>query len=287
MQIEKYLKALLVTFVFIFQACSFFEKPFEEDAVARVKDYYLSKSELAEAIPEGLVGADSIIWAKNYINEWATDKLMYQKAKLNLDASKEKALEKLVSDYRNELFIKTYKEALISASIDTIVSDSTIQAYYQADKDNFKLNEYLLRLRYLTVSKNYYNLPELSIRLQRFNTKDKKHLDSIAIQFKRYSLNDASWIRLSDVLQGIAPLRDISRSDYLIKPKFITLKDSIDIYLVYITDVLSANKQAPMNYVKSRIKQIILNQRKIEYLRKLDQDLLNNAIKKKQFQLYE
>ena len=53
-----------------------------------------------------------------------------------------------------------------------------------------------------------------------------------------------------------------------------------------VKEVLKRNDIAPMSYITPTIKQIILQKRKLELLRKIEVDLLNDAIKKQYFEEY-
>ncbi len=268
-------------------SCSYFRSSDTDDILAKAGDSYLTKEELSNQFPENLRGSDSVLWVNNFINEWAKEQLFYQRAIINLSEEKQAELQQLVDAYHNELFVKVYKEALVKNAIDTVISDSTILKYYQANKHNFLLNEDLMQLRYVSVGRQYYNLDNLQQRLRRFETEDQRHLDSIALQFKAFLFNDSVWVKSARVLQRIPPLRGMNKKAYLKKSQFLTLEDSIDIYLVQLKDVLETGSQAPLEYVAPTIKQIILNRRKVDYLRQLDNDILNDAIKKKQFEVYE
>src|SRR5690554_7969791 len=79
-------------------------------------------------------------------------------------------------------------EALVAQNIDTLISQEEIEAYYNENKQIFKLNEDLIKLRYINVGENLLDLKELETKFKRFNDEDKKELDSISIQFKSFSL---------------------------------------------------------------------------------------------------
>ena len=63
---------------------------------------------------------DSILLIQNFINRWATQQLFVDGAKLNLSEEKQAAFDKLVVQYKNDLYSKAYIEALVKRSIDTL-----------------------------------------------------------------------------------------------------------------------------------------------------------------------
>ena len=53
-----------------------------------------------------------------------------------------------------------------------------------------------------------------------------------------------------------------------------------------IKDVLLRNEMAPLPYVRPTINQIVINKRKLELIKKLEKDITKDAIKNKQFEIY-
>ena len=65
------------------------------------------------------------------------------------------------------------------------------------------------------------------------------------------------------------------------------LEDSIGVYLVSVEDVKLRNEQAPLEYALPNIKQILLNKRKLDLIKKLEKDIIQDAIKSEQFETYD
>jgi len=170
--------------------------------------------------------------------------------------------------------------------MDTTVSLNQALEVYQSNREIFKLNEDLLKLRYLNINENSINLEDIRKRFKRFNDEDKRILDSISIQFKSYTLNDSMWIRYDRVIEKIRILGNQNKQELLKKPNFIELKDSLGLYLMQITDVLLRNQLAPIEYVMPTIRQIVINKRKLEFIKQLEKDITKDAIKNKQFEIF-
>lgn len=268
-------------------SCSYFEKNTQEDAVARVGDKFLSADALQKLISEDISKEDSINIVTNYINTWAKKQLLVKKARINLDEQQITDFEELVNQYRADLLIAAYKEALVANSMDTIISPEEIKAYYEGNKENFKLNEALLKMRYIQVDKSYDEMDTAKELLRSYSSEDQKKLEEMSLQFKAYSLNDSTWIKVSSLVQKIPPITYDNKDDYLKKSQFFELTDSLEVYLVHIKDVLKRNDIAPESYVIPTLKQIILNKRKLEFIRNLEKDLMDEAIQKKQYEIYE
>lgn len=268
------------------QSCSFFAKQPEGEVIARVNDTYLYKSDIEDLVDDNTSQEDSIIRVNNFINQWATQQLLIDGAELNLSEEKQQEFNDLVEQYKTDLFTKAYLEALVKRSIDTTVTQEEAEDVYQRNKETFKLNEELIKFRYINVNENNDDLEEIEERFKRFNEEDKKILDSIAIQFRSYSLNDSIWIRANQAVLKIPAINSENKQELLKKSNFIQLKDSLGLYLMQVNEVLLRNENAPIEFVMPTIKQIVINKRKLEFIKELEKDITKDAIKNRQFEIF-
>jgi hypothetical protein len=276
----------LLLVLFLLVSCDFFKETDDRKAIARVDDTYLYEEDIKDLLKEGMSVQDSTMVVTNFINRWATEQLLVKGAERNLTEAKQEAFNKFALEYKNELFSKAYLEALVSKNIDTIITIEEAEAYYNENKQIFKLNEDLIKLRYINLDQNRLDLKELEEKFKRFNQEDKKELDSLSIQFKSYSLKDSVWVKVDQVVDKIPAISSENKNELLKISNFIQLKDSLGLYLVHINDVLLRNNTAPLEYVKPTIDQIVINKRKLELIRELEKDITKDAIKNKKFEIY-
>jgi hypothetical protein len=255
--------------------------------LARVDNDYLYQEDIEGLVAQGTPSNDSLQIVNSFINRWATQQLLLDGAERNLSEEKQVDFNKLVEQYKNDLYTKAYLEALVKKSIDTSVTIAQAQAVYEANQETFKLNEELVKFRYINIPQNAINEDDIKKRFKRFNSQDKRFLDSISVQFKSYSLNDSIWIKASQITEKIKVLNSENKKELLKKSNFVQLKDSLDLYLMQIEDVLFQNDLAPLEYVKPTIKQIVINKRKLELIKQLEKDITKDAIKNKQFEIYK
>lgn len=277
---------ILILIVILVSSCGFFKKTENGNPIARVNDTYLYQEDIKGLIYDGITKEDSTLRVNNYINKWATQQLLINGAQINLSEEKQTEFKRLVKQYKNDLFIKAYLEALVKRSIDTVVTKEEALEVYNRNIETFKLNEELIRFRYINISDNSINLKDIEERFKRFNQEDKTILDSISIQFKSYSLNDSIWVRLDQVVTKIPVINNDNRKELLKKSNFVQLKDSLGLYLMQINDVLFRNDTAPLEYVMPTIKQIVINKRKLEFIKQLEKDITKDAMKNKQFEIF-
>ena len=213
--------------------------------------------------------------------------MLINNAKINLSEDKQEEFRALVEQYEVDLFSKAYLEALVKQNIDTSVTEDQARIVYNQNQETFKLNEELIKFRYINVDESNTEIDEIEERFRRFDEEDKYILDSISIQFRSYSLNDSIWIRVSQAVEKIPAINPGNRRELLKKSNFIQLEDSLGLYLMKINDVLERNQTAPIEYVLPTIKQIVINQRKLEFIKQLEKDITKDAIQNGQFEIFD
>lgn len=259
----------------------------EKEPLARVGDNYLYYDDLQTLLSDDMSPADSASYVSNYIRDWATKQLLLSKARINLTEEELEKFDLLVSNYRTDLYTRAYKEALVDQKGDTTVTQEQLERFYENEKDNFRLKEKLVKLRYAELPRQFLNLDEVTARIQRFNEQDHRFLDSVGVQFKKLNFNDSLWVPVSRVIQEIPPINAENESRYLNKSQFFQLEDSTGVYLGKVLDILPLNEIAPLSYIKPTIRHVLLNRRKLDYLRRLETEIIDEATKEKEFEVYE
>jgi len=242
--------------------------------------------EVAPFLTPGMSQEDSTSLVTAYINTWASKQLLLSKAKINLPEQRLAEFEALVNTYRTDLYTRAYKEALVQQGSDSVVSQSQMERFYENEKENFRLKEKIVRLRFIELPLQFLNKETVISKLKSFNDDDVRYLDSIGVQFKKLNFNDSIWVSVSRVREEI-PLLTLENQDrYLKKSQFFELQDSLGVYLTKITGVREINDIAPLSYIEPSIKQVLLNRRRLDYIRRLETEIIDEAIKEKEFEVY-
>ncbi|MEB3346993.1 peptidyl-prolyl cis-trans isomerase [Aquimarina gracilis] len=277
------------TFIILLPAlvsCNKFGNQMQKETVARVNETYLYKEDIKDLVPENTSKEDSTNIVNNYINSWATRQLFIDQAKRNLTEEELKEFDELVENYQSTLYINAYKNAVINKSIDMEVTKEDLESYYNQNLENFNLNEELVKIRYLHLPPKYGDIVATQRQLNRFNEEDVDELTLKKEEYVAYSLNDSTWVKLDQVLNKIPILKKQDRSKLLRSGKYMQLRDSTGVFMVKIKDVLKRKEQAPLEYIKPTIRQIILNKRKLELVKKIEKDITKDAVENKQFEVY-
>jgi len=272
--------------VFTLTSCDYIKLQ-EKDAptseiIAIVNTDKLFKEDLKDFLPRNISREDSLILVKSFIQDWAVKKLLLDAAANNNTQESLKNINSLVQDYKESLLINNFKEALIKQQLDTIISDDEVEAYYLINNENFKLNEVLVKSKYLYFDASVINKKEIIKFFKSEEIEDAEELERQQLSFKMYQLNDSIWTELDKILLKLP----FSKENLLKKSKFIQKQDSLGLYLVAIKDVLRRNDIAPLSYIKPTIKEMILHKRKIELIRNIEKIIVKDATKNNNFKIY-
>jgi hypothetical protein len=162
-----------------------------------------------------------------------------------------------------------------------------LRGFYEQEKENFRLQEKLVRLRFIELPLQFLNKEEVTTRLRRFDTEDQAFLDSVGVQFRKLNFNDSLWVPAARVIEEIPPLNAENEGEYLNNSQYFELEDAQGVYLAEVVEVLPINEIAPLSYIEPTLRQVLLNRRKMRYLRALEADLVDEAIQQNEFEIYE
>jgi hypothetical protein len=212
--------------------------------------------------------------------------LLYEKSLINLPEEKITQLNDLVNNYQSDLFMNAYREFVLKSSMDTLMTEGLIRAFYEETKHNFKLKEPVYRIRYISFPLDNVDQREITKRFKKFDENDVVFLDSLSFQFSNFFLSDSIWLNEVEIRDQLFFLDELQQDRFLKTPNYYEVKDSLALYLLTLVDRLDRGNIAPLSYVENTIKDIVFNKRKIEFLRSFDNDILQDAIKTKKFETY-
>lgn len=259
-------------------SCEFFKPQAPIDAVVSLGDHYVDATTINELLPENYTIADSTRIVNTYINQWAIDHLLMENATVNISKEEQQRLDQLVAKYKNELYTQVYKESLTKQNLDTVIQQQAIQNYYETQLGNLKLNEDLVQLSFVELDLLYTDLDLVKKMLKKHDSISLRKLDSLSLGFKSHYLNDSIWVKKTSVYEKIPPIDATNEKSYIKDKTFHELPDSLSLYLVRFHKVLRRGEKAPLQYVEPTIKQILLNKRKLTYIKNLEKELLNDAV---------
>ena len=258
----------------------------KDEVLARVGDKYLYKSDIKMKLDSFENDKDSILKVRNFIDNWARKNLLYQKSLVNLPEYKVKDLENLIDNYRYDLFGTVYKESLLNNLLDTLSIDKKLNLFYEENQDIFRLNESLFKIRFIQFPNDNVDKNDIIKSFIRYNKLDKTFLDSLSYQFTNKIFSDSIWITKKGLINNVSFINNSNIERYIKKMNYFEYKDSLELYLLYVIDFKKNGEIAPLSHVISSIKNIILNKNKVEFSKKIDKEIIQDAIKSKKFEIY-
>ncbi len=256
-------------------------------AVARVNNSFLYQDELSGIIPEGTDPADSVARVTTYINSWIRKQLVINEAMKNIDIN-EAEVERKVLDYRYSLIGYEYQNYYIKQNLNDSISDKEIQDYYKEGLDNFILKQNIIQGTFIKVPKEAPRTKRIKDLMYSNKEKDVAELKSYCLSFSAaYHLSDSSWIEF-DKLAVNSPLAEIpNKIQFLRSYNYYETSDTEFLYFLKIDAYKISDNVSPLEFVKQDIKNIILNKRKVELARKLEDDVYENAAKRNDFEVFD
>ena len=266
--------------------CNLFDDDSSLEQLARVNDVFLTKSDVSDILEKLDGEKDSATIISNYINNWIQQELLLQKAELNLTEEK-KDFQKLLGDYRKSLIIYAYQQEWIRQTLDTNVSEEDISNYYNKNKWNFDLKENIVKTRYVVVPVNAPKLEGLEKDLRSNDEDSKSAFLDYCLQYAfDYNDNDTVWKTLNEVLRNI-PLNVAINDDFLKQHQFVTSSDSLYIYMLQIEEYKLKDDTSPLEFEWEKIRNIIINQRKMSLLNEMKENLFKTSLQKGHAEIYQ
>lgn len=256
-----------------------------KDIVASVGEETLGRSDVTRLIPKGISSSDSLLMAESIIKKWVKDCLVFDVALRNLGSEKEE-VDKLVEEYRRSLIRYRYQERLVEEKLQADIRESDKLSYYEENQDKFVLDKGLIKGLFLKIP---IDAPGLSDVKKWYKSIDVVSLEKI----EKYSVQNAmiydyfydKWVDFDEVMENI-PLQVSDPNAFLKANKVVEVSDSSYCYLLNIKEYLPVGDVAPYDYAGARIMEMLVNQRKVEFLRDFENELYNDAIRNGNVKFY-
>ena len=244
--------------------------------LVEVSGEFLYKEDLQAALPLNISKDDSVLFAGHYIRNWIEDALLFDKAEGNIPDNDK--ISKLVENYRRALIMHTYQEELVNQKLANDISEEEINAYYEKNKELFRLDNPLVKGLFIKVPLSSPDLGNVRVWYRKNN-------QDVIEKLEKYSLRNAvsydyfydRWTSVPDVAAKI-PLKVLDTdANYLDKNRNVEVKDTAFCYFLHIEDFLGKDKQKPLDFARDEIKEILINLKRVEFINKVKEDLYQRA----------
>lgn len=250
----------------------------DERVVARVFERYLYANDLRSIVPKGTSRNDSLRIITDFVNNWIRQQCVLKRAEDNLE-EKKKDVERKLEEYRNSLITFAYEKELVKQKLDTTVSSAEIEEYYKENENSFQLRNNILQVLYVKIPKKAPRLEKLRQWFRSSDARNRKLMEEYSFQYANdYFFNDEEWMLFDDLIQRV-PIKTYDQEQFLRNNRMIEIPDSTHLFLVHIKGFKIKESISPLSFETENIRNLILNRRKLELLREMENDAYNDALK--------
>ena len=275
---------------FIFKCCLFFGlleiagcKDFSlmsfknrNELLASVGKQELYLDDVKGIFREGMTSEDSLAILQAYVNQWVKTSIKIAEAE-NYFEEEQDDIERLIKAYRNSLITYKYDQVLTSG-VDTLVTMAQITAYYNENKEQFRLVGPIVKARVLAYNEGYRQEKQLKELLR--STKEEDYFDLQDIVKKSsFKVNEFTdkWYYFKDVLQYI-PFTDKNFDNFLKKNSFYEISDNDNKYMMAIFVYRNTGDYIPVEMVTHTIRTAIVNKRRTDYIKQVEDSIYMQAL---------
>lgn len=286
--------SIAVACVPLLAGCEFIKMKREQTAeevkrypVARVNNAYLYKDELTGIVSFGTPKEDSTVRIEAYINSWIRKQLLIQEAAKKIDIN-EAEVERKILDYRFSLIAYEYQSFYVKQHLDTVISNGEIETYYKANIDNFILKQNIVQATFLKIPKTAPRTNKIKDLIFSQKEKDEKELKSYCLSFSTaYHLTDSTWMVFDELVKNSPLVEFPNKIQFLRTNSYHETSDDNYLYFLKVAKYRISDNISPLEFVRDDIRNIILNKRKVELAKKLEDDVFNSAASEKEFEIFK
>lgn len=258
----------------------------DRDAVARANDSYLYRDELSGILAPGTPPADSAKLVEAYIDSWIKKQLLIQEASRKMDIN-EAQVERKILDYRYSIIAYEYEAFYVKQHLDTAVSKAEIEKYYNDNVDNFLLKQNIVQGTFIKVPRNAPRTDRIKDLMFSSDEKDEAELRSYCLSFSAaYHISNDNWVVFDELVRN-SPLAEIpNKIQFLKSNPYYETSDDTYLYFLKVRQYRISDNVSPLEFVTDDIRNIILNKRKVELAKKLEDEVYRQASDERDFEVY-
>ncbi len=289
---KRYFVYSLVALCLLLSSCDLIKRKSESEtdnirpSVARVGETYLYLDELTGIVPPGTPKDDSITRMDAYVNSWVRKQLLIRQAGRQIDINKAEVERKLL-DYRYSLIAYEFQTYYIKQNLDTVVAQAEIEKYYNEHLDNFVLKQNIVRATFLKVPQNAPRTKKIKDLIFSTKEKDVEELKSYCLSFAAsYHLSDSSWMEFDELVKGTPLVGIPDKVQFLKHTPYYETNDEAFLYFLKVDEYRISDNVSPLQFVRDDIVNVILNRRKVELAKKLEEEVYSKAQESNEFELF-
>lgn len=255
-----------------------------DKTLARVFNHKLMASDMEGMFADSPSPQDSALLANSFVEKWVRENLLMQEAEKKIP--KDLDIDELVRNYRSSLIKHNYEKLIIELQLDSTVTENDINAYYELNKEQFKLEYPLYQLNHVKIPstspniakvRNWWNKLADSTSLNRLQNYCEKYAES-------YLLNDNSWKSFEELK---AELPSNFKEIRLTRTANLAIDDKGTFHLIGVKQKINVGSDAPISHIKDKVERVILHTRKIQLIADKKEEMYDREMRLKNIEIYK
>ena len=278
--VNRQTKYLIQAGIFVGLFCFLTACAEEDKVIARVGETELTESDAFVLMKHMGYDSKDKEQYREFVHEWCDNEVFNQELKAT-DPGKWKLIQLRSQMYQGDLSKFYLEEIKIKKSLDTIVSLEESQIYYDSHKDEFILNDYIVKALYLKIPKDLdFKEEEVHLNYLLKNDKDLAEINSYAkLYAENYYFDDSVWIYFDKITEDI-PLTKYNIDNIVLNRTKTYFSDEEHWYFLNIIDYKLKDEAPPLDFLMDQIHGIIVSKR-LNDLREISEANLIKELKKK------
>lgn len=250
------------------------------ELLASVADKDLYYDDVKGLFPAELTPTDSIAFLDSYIASWIRSevKTLYAEQAMT---DNEADIDEMVKNYRKSLITFKYESGYVQDHLDTVVTSKQIESYYNDNRSSFLLAGPVVKAAVARVPLQLRQAKKIENLFSGKSEQDWQDFIQFA-QKNNIRVYDymSDWIDFSVVLQHI-PFSQENFDEFLRTKKFYEVEDDQFKYMMKIEGYKPTGDYSPLELESDKIRKILLNLRRAEIIKLLEDSLQRVAIDEK------
>ncbi len=251
----------------------------DSNTIAEAYGHKLYQEDIDPYLQDAESQLDSQFITSRLVDDWLMDIMIYEETKSRINDRT--TINKLVEDYEQSLIINTWERDVVNNYLDTLIAREEIDSFFINHKEDFLLEEPILRLLFIKLGDDY----DLDTLDELWKTEDLPALRQFCTQNNAQCLLDPSEWYDRSTLKSIIPVDLFAKVSLKRADSYAFTENDKEFYLK-ILEVIDDKDEIPVEFVQERIKLRILQDRRKLLIRSQKAQLFNEKIKSKKIKIY-
>lgn len=229
--------------------------------MAKVGDVELTSNEAYILMKHQGVNLKDSVAYRIFLESWCESEALKAELKA-IDVENWQLVEMRGELFKGELAHLYLEQNNLNAKLDTVVTDEEVTNYYEEHKDEFILQDYIVKALYLKIPVELdYKEEKINQSYLLKNDKDLMTLNSYAkLYAENFHFNDSTWTYFSEVVKDVPKTK--YNEDILVLNRSKTyFSDEKYTYFINIIDYKLKDEAPPVEFLREEIINIIVANR--------------------------